>query len=528
MPDNGLANLAACLLSNNHEVRILDYGTIKVMEQLKIPCNEGKNLQELTRTLAQDLQSGKEPVQDKLAELKYLEAGIKEVYQQKVLVIAREIVRTVEQEGADFVGFKLWNGDGFSGSLLIAQELRKSCPSLPLFAGGPQVDWFRESILEETKCFDALVYGEGEETIVRLAEYVEGKKALREIPNLIFREDDAIISTPLKRIESLESLPLPVYDEEIYPAMKGNQKIKLITYDESRGCPFGCYFCVQPIKSGSRLRTKNAEIVVDEIEQLVDHYRFNTFRYAGSSTPSRLAKNIAREILSRGLKIRYSSFSRAAGLNYEDFKLLKESGCSALFFGIETGSQELLTKMIGKKIRLDQMKSTLFEAKKAGLFTLASIIFPLPGETEKTKKQTLDFLFDIKPNAVPLSPPGLIPGTDWTKHVQKYGFQLEPGFKKKLMRYKIKLLYPGILWDPLPYQVDGKSSHQFLGELNEFSSWLEKNGLLTMFSDDMALIAELTNLKPRDLRDKSRQIFSSGDVDGLASLVEKVNSNLCI
>jgi radical SAM superfamily enzyme YgiQ (UPF0313 family) len=74
-----------------------------------------------------------------------------------------------------------------------------------VFGGGPHVDWFHEMIYDVTDVFDVLAYGEGEETIVLLAGYIEGRKKLEEIPNLIFRKEGKIITTTEKRIEDLKA-----------------------------------------------------------------------------------------------------------------------------------------------------------------------------------------------------------------------------------------------------------------------------------------------------------------------------------
>jgi radical SAM superfamily enzyme YgiQ (UPF0313 family) len=79
---------------------------------------------------------------------------------------------SIRSNKIDFVGLKLWNGDGFVASQIIAECIKKNFPDMPIFAGGPHVDIFLENIYKITDAFDCLVYGEGEETIVMLAEYV--------------------------------------------------------------------------------------------------------------------------------------------------------------------------------------------------------------------------------------------------------------------------------------------------------------------------------------------------------------------
>ena len=73
---------------------------------------------------------------------------------------------------------------------------------------------------------------------------------------------------------------------------------------------------------------------------------------------------------------------------------MHKSGCVSLFFGVESGSQEILDKDINKGIKVEQIIRTLKMAKKANLITVASIITPCPHETPETLKQTLKVLVE--------------------------------------------------------------------------------------------------------------------------------------
>ncbi|MBW2966134.1 cobalamin-dependent protein, partial [Candidatus Woesearchaeota archaeon] len=236
MPDNGLANLAGSLIREGHEAIILDYNTVDSIRRL-FPQNREGNLDE----------------------------RIKQAQKQDVADVANNISNLIEKENIAFIGFKLVMGTGFESSIEIAEKVKEDNPEIPIFAGGPHIDWFRERICEVTDVFVALAYGEGEETIVRLAEYVERKRELNEIPNLIYKENGDIKITPIKRIDDLNSLAFPIYDEDVYLAMKGDNKIKIIVIDESRGCPNRCNFCIHPIKSGNKRRIKDPSKLVSEI-----------------------------------------------------------------------------------------------------------------------------------------------------------------------------------------------------------------------------------------------------------------------
>ncbi len=524
LPDNGMANLASSLINNGDYSRILDYNNLNMTDRL-FPKRYRVKIRPLIEAIMEKGEGGKKPGFGNLFSLSFLNHQLNRFQHQEFRRIAQEITVSVRKEKIDFVGLKLWNGDGLTASLTIARELKKVMPDLPIFAGGPSVDIFREEIFKITDDIDALSYGEGEETIVMLSEYVQGKKKLEEIPNLIFKKGKKIITTPVKRIKDLDTLSYPIYDEEIYPAMKGNQKIKIIVLDESRGCPNSCYFCIQPIKSGG-LRTKSPGRVVDEIEMLTKKYKINVFEYAGSSTPGVLLKKIAEEILRRGLKVEYTTFGHIRSSHKEDFALLKQSGCYSIFFGIESGNQKILDKVMNKGVKISRMKDVLKASKDAGIFTVGSIIVPAPFETEKTKEETLKLLLDVGIDAVPVQFPGIYPHTEWALHPEKYNFELnKKTYVQKVMNYKIKLFFPPRFWKPLPYKVNGKSFRDFSRETEDFVKRLEHNGILTAVSDDLALLAKYAHLSPREYRDQNRLNFLTGNLENIQKQIEEINKN---
>jgi len=526
LPDNGLANMAASLLENNYEVKILDYSTINTIKRLRYPEKESKTVFALGKKIAKELQeSGKADIK-KIEKLHTIEEKLDSIQNEKRFEIAKEITNIVGEENADFVGLKLWNGDGFKGSLMIAEELKKEYPSMPIFAGGPHVEWFKDLILKETDNIDAINYGDGEETIVHLADYVQGKKKLKDIPNLIYKNKRNIKKTKQKWIENLEDIPFPMYDKEIYPSMKDDQKIKIFVLDESRGCPYSCNFCIHPQKSGDTWRTKSKKRIINEMEYIMDNYGSNAFVFAGSTTPPKLLNDIAKEILERGLKVDYTIFGNFKGTKTEDYKLLKESGCYAIFFGLESGSEMILDKAMNKKTPKEKIKKALNSAKDAGIYTIASVIYPAPFETEETRKETLDLLIETKPDSVPLQFPGLIPGSRWTNNPEKFNFEVEENYEETLLNYKVKLLFPPSLWDSLPFKCNDDDFLNLVKKSGEFVHAIEKNGILTAIPQDLALIIKNLDISPKEFRDKDREHFLTGDYKKISNMIEKVNRNV--
>jgi len=524
-PDNGLATLASCLINKGHETVILDYMTVNIIERL-FPHKYRDVLRDTVKNITRVLKENSHIPQGDLNAFYKLDTKISQVQRERVQEIAEEINDYVNKHKIDFVGMKLWLGDGFEGSITIAKELKRNSPHIPIFAGGPHVDLFKERIFRITDVFDTLVYGEGEETITMLADYVEGKKALDSIPNLIYKKRGKVVVTPIKRLENLNDSPSPTYDESVYLAMKGDQKLKIAIIDESRGCPNSCNFCIHFIKSGNRWRTKDPETVVIEMERMKKEYGINAFKFAGSNPPPKLKREIAKEIIKRKFNVTYTTFGHVQGASEEDFDLLKESGCYAVFFGIESGSQRVLDESINKGTKINEIKEAINACKKAGLYVVGSVIVPAPGETEQSKKETMSLLLETSPDSVIICLPGLLLGTEWEKNKEKYGFEVRNPEElfQKMITYKMKSFYPPILWESLDdYELNGKPFREIAKESDNFQHALEKESFLTRVTDEMLLISKYSGMTPKEFRDKSNEYLSTGDYQNVAKIVKKIN-----
>ncbi|MHC4202495.1 MAG: B12-binding domain-containing radical SAM protein, partial [Planctomycetota bacterium] len=413
VPDNGLANLAACLIRAGHETVIWDCSTVSMMEAF-YPYHEKAEMKDLRIRLMEDVREGRRPDGDRLQAFYDLEDRVDSYQDSRTRELGRKMGEHVKREGLDFVGFKLWTGAGFHGAMILAEEIKKANPGITIFGGGPHVDWFMHRTLEVTGLFNVLAYGEGEEVIVQLAEHVEGRRKLQDVSNAIYRDRHGrIVTNPQIRVQDMDSIPLPCYDEDVYPAMRGDEKVKILLLDESRGCPNSCNFCIHPAKSGRRRRTTSATVFADRLEEVMKRYGFRSFRFAGSNPPVALRRDIAREILRRGLDVSFSCFTHARGADPNDFALLKRAGCRALALGVESGCQRILDESMNKRVKVEDLRRAVAQCKEAGIAVVASVIVPAPHETDESKEETFRFLCDTWPDAVIVSFPAMMIGTAW-------------------------------------------------------------------------------------------------------------------
>jgi radical SAM superfamily enzyme YgiQ (UPF0313 family) len=520
LPDNGLANLAGALIEAGHEVLVLDYGTIDTMRRL-IPKEMRPKLTRVYNRFRFARTNGvsKLGALYSLMRLRLMDRQLNRFRRLETMRIAEDLADIVRREKPDFIGFKLWNGDGFDGPVMMAKFLKKRFPQLRIFAGGPHVDFFRSLIFEKTKAFDGLIFGEAEETILHIAEFVSGNGKLN-FPNLITPDGQ---EREIKRIDNLDTLPMPIYDEQIYPAMKGDQKIKIVVLDESRGCPYKCAFCVQAVKSGHRRRTKSPDRIIREIKHIINSYGVSSFRYAGSSTPSGLMREVAETVINENLDIRYCSYGHVREFHAEDAALLRKSGLFGLLFGIESGSQKVLDLM-NKPTTVEQIRKAVKASREIGIFVVGSMILPAPGDDEKTMQESFDLLMDIRPDSIFIQFPGIYPRTPWLENPEKYGFELDAeNYCRQIMNYKLKTLFPPSFWSPLPYKLNGMRFRQFARITEKFALRLEANGLVTQLTDDIALVGSVLGIEMKEFKKITAGAMWTGDWERMAEIASRFN-----
>ena len=520
-PDNGLGLLSGVLLNEGYEPLVLDYvntDTFKrfFTEEVKDALKEIQRLIDFYQNIN---------VLKKLIELKnFLLERIKKLEYE----IASELIETIKKFKPSVIGFKLWETFGIHGSARIAGEIKKHFPDIITVGGGPHVAEFQSHILDFTDSFDLLVYGEGEISLIELVKYAEKKNNIRKVPNLIYKEGGEIKNTPLELIKNIEELPSPVYDEEIYPAMKGNKKIKAFLIEASRGCPNMCNFCLHPKKSGNIWRSIRPGKFVDLMDEIRNKYSSSMIRFADSSPPPGLVTNISKEIIKRGRKYDFGCFSHVKNYYEEDYNIMRKAGCQAIMYGIESGSQYILDEAIGKGIKVEDSRATLKATKKAGIYTIANIIVPSPFETQETMKETLDLMFDTKPDSAVVHFAILSPYTAWWDNPEKYGFRVHNKKKvaEKLMKMIRTPLYPPMLWDKFPYRLNKKRDIEMMKIIQEIKERLQAKGIGTSVVDYMALLALGSNKDVEELQKENSKYLWTGDYEKVNKIVTTINQTI--
>ena len=294
----------------------------------------------------------------------------------------------------DFVGITAVTMT-FDHAAMIVRDIKAIDETILTVMGGPHVSMCAEDTLRALPELDMIVLGEGDDTIVRLAETVAGDRDWRRVPGLAFRDGDRISATESKPYAvDVTTLPMPA--RHLIPLGRYRALNMPVSMTTSRGCPFKCIFCVGRKMVGARVRYRNPMAVVDELAYL-NSLNFNQINIADDLFTASRAHcfGVCDEILRRGLRFKWSSFARVDLVSLDLLKKMKEAGCVAVSFGVETANPEIL-KTIKKGITLEQVEAAVNACVEAEVLPHVSFILGLPGETPETIEETRLFGEKIK------------------------------------------------------------------------------------------------------------------------------------
>jgi anaerobic magnesium-protoporphyrin IX monomethyl ester cyclase len=302
-----------------------------------------------------------------------------------------EIARRVSS--ADLIGVHCLSSFYLEAKDLVGKLKQEN---LPVVIGGPHASALPVETIEETKA-DYVIIGEGEQTFLELADALENRSSTDEIKGLLIRGS---VFKKREFIGDLDSIPFPDWwqiDPRKYRRAPHGAVVKRLPVAPvitTRGCPYACKFCASPYLWSKTVRFRSPENVVDEIEYLTKELGVREIHFEDDNLnlKSEHIKSICDLILKRNLKITWATPNgvRVNGLTRDLTRLMKKSGCYLLAFGIESGNQSILDS-IDKKTDLATIERAVRVANSEGILTQGFFIFGLPGETEGTIRETINF-----------------------------------------------------------------------------------------------------------------------------------------
>ncbi|NIM99462.1 MAG: radical SAM protein [candidate division Zixibacteria bacterium] len=290
------------------------------------------------------------------------------------------------------------------------EAVKERFQHLPIVCGGPYPTVMAEEILKVLPV-DICARGEGEVTMAELVEVFQGKRRLDDVAGIAFKREDQVVTTARRGLVSdLDSIPFPAWDMIDFKKYKGNYQYMAkpsTVMTASRGCPFDCVFCANPVWKLSKpwLRLRSPANVCEEIALLYQKgVREISIRSDEFNPVLSWAIETCQEISKLGLKdLFFQGNIRADNVNDDLAREMKKSNFWLIQLGIESGNQRTLDG-IGKRITIEQIVQACRLLKKHGIKVYGYIMiyhaweengkfcYETPGDVDRT----LDFVRRLK------------------------------------------------------------------------------------------------------------------------------------
>ncbi|MFC1546447.1 B12-binding domain-containing radical SAM protein [bacterium] len=279
----------------------------------------------------------------------------------------------------------------------ITSVLKKRYPGKYIIAGGPAAASSYEILLKSTGV-DYCVICEGERTMEELIDNLDHPENVNGIAYL--NNDQAVLTPRRQVINNLDELPFPdrdFYDFEKYMKnlARNNQYLKksdrpanIIT---GRGCPYKCTYCS---KTFSGVRSRSVSSIIDEISFLIQKYNITAVFFNDELVilNKKRTLDLCRRLEPLGIK--WICQGRINLMDEEILHSMKNAGCIAIGYGIESYSQKILDNM-KKQLRLEDIVPVIELTRNIGIEVMVQYMYGYPGEDDESIVKTEEFFKKI-------------------------------------------------------------------------------------------------------------------------------------
>ena len=271
-----------------------------------------------------------------------------------------------------------------------------------IIVGGPLPTIDTQWLMETCRAIDYAVIGKGEHVLPQLLLAIENKRSFDSIPGIAYWQGETLIITePTKFCLPPEMLPLPDFDAPHYLYYQGNFSIKTwpsANIYVSRGCPFSCTFCSNPVWS-HKPHKYQVSTVISWLELLAcKGIRAICFSDDTLNLDNDWFEELCLSIIRNGLhqKIVFYGCFRADLTHREQLELARKANFWKIFYGAESGSQQVLD-YYKKGERVEDIANAIEMTRAVGLKSLASFIAGAPIDNAATLLETVNFVRQADP-----------------------------------------------------------------------------------------------------------------------------------
>jgi radical SAM superfamily enzyme YgiQ (UPF0313 family) len=306
----------------------------------------------------------------------------------------------LKDHSVELVAVTVMPGPQTVGAVASCREIRARFPQVPIVWGGYFASNYTPAVLN-APYVDFAVRGQGESTFLELLDAIRGRRDFKSIQGLSYKGvDGKAYHNPERPMRGLDEFPWYPYhriptDKYLLPTFLGR---RTAVHQASIGCPYRCNFCGVVTFSGSREKMESPARTEKILRHLAESYGVDAVQFYDNNFF--LREDHTRELADRlaELKLRWWCEGRTdIMMRYSDATLesLRRAGCTMIFFGAESGSNQNLKEM-NKDLCAEDTLALASRIRRFDIIPEFSIIFGNPKDPEGDTRDCIRFIRQLK------------------------------------------------------------------------------------------------------------------------------------
>lgn len=310
-----------------------------------------------------------------------------------------DLLTLIDAWKPDFVAFSLLE-IMYEESARLAACIKEKHPEIPLIAGGVFPTLSPEIVIREP-AFDMICVGEGETTLLRLADRIVAREHYTGVEGLWVKDAGKIIRNPPSALHDINTLPFPDFsefgDHLFYKPMQGKM-YRMVNIESSRGCINNCTYCAAPQlrkyfrehNCGKYFRNMVVGKVIEQIRLAVEKYS-PEFIYFSSENFLSMPDEDFDAFIAAYEKIRLPFWiqTRIETLTRKRIEALQRVGMLWLTIGLEHGNEEFRRRVLKRHYTNEKFFEKMKILKEAGIGASINNVIGFPGETRELMFDTI-------------------------------------------------------------------------------------------------------------------------------------------
>lgn len=335
------------------------------------------------------------------------EAADQYIQEDGYLIRGLTVEETVEriEPNSELIGISCMFTQDWPWMRILIRAIRARFPNAVIVGGGEHLTALPEFCLRDCPELDFCVLGEGEETLVELVNNLDDPQRLREVAGLSFLNRGKYVQTcSRKRIRAVDELPYPAwhhFNMEVYLSSRNAHGVfrgRSMGILATRGCPYKCTFCSNPVMYGNLWMARSPSDVLDEIELYMDKYGAENIDFYDLTFILKKSwiLEFCGEIERRGMNFTWQlpTGTRSEVIDDEVSRALYRTGCRNITYAPESGSPATL-KRIKKQVDLGKLTKSIRSALAAHVNVKVNMVIGFPDDERSDMVKSVLFAWKL-------------------------------------------------------------------------------------------------------------------------------------